>query len=259
MSRLPEACIPLVVSSPPYDDTFIYGGHTWNFEVFKKIADQLWRVVMPGGVVCWVVEDQHRSGGFTCSKYRQALYFKDLGFQMYEELYIQRTGITHHQNRYPEQITNCFVLSKSKPRYIARIGDRPNVTAGDRQRLNRRYPDGSRRVWQSPDGCVPIWGLRTNLWKVKTGRYHTTRDDVFTFYALMPEELAQDLIVSYSRPKDLVLDPFSGAGTTGKMAKLNFRNYLGFEIWDEAYKLSVKRLEMAKAEYQKRLDRILAA
>ena len=36
MSRLPEECIDLVVTSPPYDNKFVYGGHPWNFEVFKR-------------------------------------------------------------------------------------------------------------------------------------------------------------------------------------------------------------------------------
>ena len=188
-----------------------------------KVADQLWRVVMPGGVVCWVVEDQSVGGSLTYTKHRQALYFEQLGFKMHEEIYVQRSGITHQKNRYPEQICICFVLSKGRPRFIHRIADRPNVTAGNRQRMNRRNSDGSRRVWKSEFGIVPLHGLRTNLWRVVTGKYSTTKDAVFDFPALMPEKLANDLIESFSQCDDLVLDPFSGAGTTAKMAVLTYR------------------------------------
>jgi site-specific DNA-methyltransferase (adenine-specific) len=257
MACLPDVCIPLVVTSPPYDATFIYGGHRWDFEIFKQVAQQLWRILMPGGVICWVVEDQSVGGSLTGTKHRQLVHFSDLGFRLHEELIIERSGITHHKNRHPEQVTTCFILSKGKPRANNRIADRPNVTAGERQRLNRRNRDGSRRFWAAEVGVVPVLGLRTNLWKVKTGLYHTTKDDVFEFPALMQEALAADLIRTFSRFNDLVLDPFSGAGTTAKMAMFHHRKYLGFEIWDKAYQLSQKRLELAKREYLRELDSIV--
>jgi DNA modification methylase len=56
--------------------------------------------------------------------------------------------------------------------------------------------------------------------------------------------LAQDHILSWTNEGDLVFDPFSGSGTTCKMAKLNNRNYLGMEISEEYTKLSLKRLAM---------------
>lgn len=257
MACLPQACIPVTVTSPPYDDKFIYGGHNWDFDVFKSVANELWRVTMPGGVVCWVIEDQSVGGSLTCTKHRQAVYFRDLGFNLFEEIYIGRTAITHQKSRHPEQITNCFVLSKGTPRHVDRIPDRPNATAGDPVSLNRRRANGDRIVWKPEAGVVPAKGLRTNLWKIVTGKHSTTRDNVFDFPSLMPESLARDLIVTFSKYDDVVLDPFSGAGTTAKMAMLTHRDYLGFEIWDQAYELSVKRIQSAKVEYQQQLDRIL--
>ena len=75
----------------------------------------------------------------------------------------------------------------------------------------------------------------------------------------MPEELARDLIRSYSDESDLVLDPFSGSGTTAKMALMEHRDYLGFEVWEKHYRNSVNRLKKAKRLYQHKLDRILAS
>jgi DNA modification methylase len=257
MARLPEACIPLAVTSAPYDGVFLFGGHPWNFDIFKGVADQLWRVIMPGGVVCWEIKDQHTKNGFTGTKYRQVLYFQELGFQLHEEIFVKNAGITHQINRYPEQVHMVFVLSKGRPRHVHRIQDRPNKTAGSAQSLSRRSPDGRRNVWKSPDGLVPTMGFRTHLWEVATGPNQTTKDDLGGFVAPMAEQLANDLIVSYSTFEDLVLDPFMGTGTTAKMALLNLRHYLGFEIWNEAYETSLKRLKLAQPEYQRRLDQVL--
>lgn len=70
---LPDNSIPLTVTSPEYDNMREYGGNG-RFR-FHQIADQLYRVTKPGGVVVWVVGDQVIDGSETGSSYRQALYF----------------------------------------------------------------------------------------------------------------------------------------------------------------------------------------
>lgn len=60
--------------------------------------------------------------------------------------------------------------------------------------------------------------------------------------ATFPEKLAQDHILSWSNEGDIVLDPFMGSGTTAKMALLNNRKYIGFEISKEYCDLANKRL-----------------
>lgn len=58
----------------------------------------------------------------------------------------------------------------------------------------------------------------------------------------MPEQMAEDHILSWSRVGDLVFDPFAGAGTTLKMALLNHRRYLGFEINPKYVEIARRRL-----------------
>ena len=70
----------------------------------------------------------------------------------------------------------------------------------------------------------------------------------------MAEAMAEDHILSWSRPGDLVLDPFCGAGTTCKMALVNDRHYLGMEIHKPYHKLAIKRLENAREEHRRKLD-----
>ncbi len=58
-----------------------------------------------------------------------------------------------------------------------------------------------------------------------------------------PEELLYKVIISSSKPGDLVLDPFFGTGTTGVMAKATGRNYVGFEREKIYIKYAQKRLD----------------
>ncbi len=78
MRQLPDCCIPLTVTSPPYDDLRTYGGHTFDF---KAVAEELWRITMKGGVVVWVVAEQIKNGSETGTAARQKLHFMDLGFR----------------------------------------------------------------------------------------------------------------------------------------------------------------------------------
>ena len=61
-------------------------------------------------------------------------------------------------------------------------------------------------------------------------------------FATYPPELITPCILAGSKENDIVLDPFSGSGTTGEVALLQNRNYIGLELSPEYAKLSEKRL-----------------
>lgn len=61
--------------------------------------------------------------------------------------------------------------------------------------------------------------------------------------AVFPDEIPRRLIQIYTYPGDTVFDPFMGSGTTGKMAKLLGRKFIGCEIDKEYFELATKRIE----------------
>ena len=67
-----------------------------------------------------------------------------------------------------------------------------------------------------------------NIWQYAVGLGGSTRDRIaFQHPAIFPEKLAEDHILSWSNPNNIVLDPMCGSGTTCKMALLNKRKWLG--------------------------------
>ena len=85
--------------------------------------------------------------------------------------------------------------------------------------------------------------MRFNIWNYATGRGQSTLDEeAWKHPAIFPEKLATDHIKSWSNEGDLVLDPFSGSGTTTKMAKALKRNYIGIDVSEEYCKIAEKRL-----------------
>ena len=72
----------------------------------------------------------------------------------------------------------------------------------------------------------------------------TTSDKVaFQHPAVFPEKLAQDHILTWSNPGDLVFDPMCGSGTTCKMAMLNQRHYIGVDISGAYIEIAKQRLQ----------------
>ena len=78
MQQLDDECIDLCVTSPPYDDLRTYNDSSkWDMNVFYSVAAQLTRVLKPGGVIMWNVNDATIKGSESGSSFRQALHFKD--------------------------------------------------------------------------------------------------------------------------------------------------------------------------------------
>jgi len=258
MKMLPDACIPMSLTSPPYDDLRRYGGHAFDSDTFGAVAEELYRITMPGGVVVWVVADAIIDGSETCTSARQKLHFRQVGFNVHHTMLMNRAGSRWPcKVRYGDSLEYAFVLSKGRPRTINLLRDKPNKKAGKLMGFNRRDFDGRQR----PAGTAqPVreWGVRLGVWTYAGGGATTAKDDyAYDHPALMPERMAEDHILSWSRPGDLIFDPMCGAATTCKMALLHGRRYLGFEVHEPYHGLAVRRMADAHAEYRRRLDAIL--
>ena len=96
---------------------------------------------------------------------------------------------------------------------------------------------------------------RRNVWTYIVGGGNTTDDkEAYNHPAIFPEQMAADHILSWSNPGDIVLDPFMGSGTTAKMATLEGRNYIGFEISPEYCKIAEKRIATITKEEQQNAE-----
>ena len=247
---LPPESVPLTVTSPPYGEMREFGGQKFTWDVFAEVADRLWRVTKPGGVVCWQEMDEvsqsgPRKGGYSGISWDHAHHFLDLGFLLWDVLITGSPGKRYPAGRrHPRPLIYVHVLTKGKPTTVSLLRDKPNVTVGKRFRHNERKNDG-RVVCRPKTYVVQPHGLRTTIWLYEGGSLCSDVGVRRRFPALMHEGLARDLILSYSRPGDLVLDPFAGAATTGKLALLLGRKFLGFEVHPPYHEMGVERLRAA--------------
>ena len=233
---IPDASIDLVVTSPPYDDLRTYGGHSWDFE---GLAAELWRAIKPGGVVVWVVADATVDGSETGTSFRQALHFKDLGFRLHDTMIYLKDALAFPEFvRYGQAFEYMFVFSKAEPKAVQLIKDRVNVSFGRVVTGTQRRPDGTTQAASCLGQPIKQFGARFNVWSISS----TKGNGVSGHPAQFPESLARDHILSWSNEGDTVLDPFSGSGTTAKMARLMGRRAIGIEVNQEYCDIAVERL-----------------
>lgn len=240
MKHLPDNYIDLTVTSPPYDDLRKYNGYSYDFE---SVAKELYRITKNGGVVVWVVGDKTKNGSESGTSFRQALYFKEIGFNLHDTMiYRKKNPIPYRHNRYQPCFEYMFVLSKGKPLTFNPILV-PTKNSGIASRLNQRQLNGDITNGSGKGKPIKSQKFRDNIWEYGVGAGVTTIDKVaFEHPAIFPERLAEDHILSWSNECDIVLDCFMGSGTTAKMALLNNRNYIGIELSQEYIDIANERL-----------------
>lgn len=249
LKQLESNSINLTVTSPPYDNLRTYGNITdWSFDIFKPIAEELYRVTKPGGIVVWIVGDAAINGSETGSSFKQALYFQEIGFKIHDTMIYHKNSSAFParitSKRYTQIFEYMFVFVKGKIRDdIKLIADKRNKWAGwTNWGQHSQYDSEGNLVKTQNIKPIAEFSLRTNVWKYNV----SFNDKIVKHPAVFPEQLAEDCILSWSVEGDTVLDPFMGSGTTAKMALLNNRNYIGFEINEEYYNGILKRLDKFK-------------
>lgn len=100
--------------------------------------------------------------------------------------------------------------------------------------------------------CNTLGKNPSDVWQIAKVTSGTNRSSVerMPHPAQFPEDLIQRLVLGFSNPNELILDPFMGSGTTARVAMKNNRFFLGFEIREDYCNTIKKRLEQTKKEIQ---------
>lgn len=248
MKNIPDGSVDLTVTSPPYDNLRTYNGNIdqWNFDKFKEIAKELYRVTANGGVVVWIAADATIKGSETGTSFRQALWFMDCGFNLHDTMIWSKpsfTAVGALKTRYAQTFEYMFVFSKGKIKTFNALKDRKTTSRSKDKHGMIRQKDGSFRPMSNRGKKYGEFGIRYNVWDMPPVMSNIERKG---HPAQFPEQLANDHIVSWSNEGDTVLDCFMGSGTTGKMAVLNNRHFIGIELDKGYFDIAEKRINEAQ-------------
>lgn len=251
MKELPDSCIDLCVTSPPYDNLRTYKGYTFPFE---DIAIELYRITKIGGVVVWVVNDATINGSETGTSFKQILKFMDIGFKLHDTMIFNKMNPIPqiYRKRYTNVFEYMFVLSKGvvsthNPIMV------PCMHAG-LELKGTTYKNFSTGVQKRGKMANPVKEekIKGNIWDYVVGK-KAVDQEAKGHPAPFPYELAHDHILSWTNEDDIVLDPMCGSGTTIVAASDLKRKFIGFDISEEYCNMAIKRLKKHQLEYSQKL------
>ncbi len=247
-NRMKTNSVDLTITSPPYDNLRTYNGYSFEF---KEIAKQLYRVTKSGGVLVWIIGDKIKKGR-SLTSFEQGLFFQKVGFLMHDVMiYKKKNTPFMRSNAYTNCFEFMFVLSKGKLKTFNPLKEKTVRNGYEMLTYNKKADGINRKNWKE----LKKEKTKTNIWEYAVGLGGTTSDRIaFQHPAVFPEKLAEDHILSWSHPRDMVFDPMCGSGTTCKMAMIHNRKFIGIDVSEDYINIAKKRIQLIKYTQQMTLN-----
>lgn len=269
VKTLPDHCIDTVVTSPPYFQQRDYGSDlqigqemspTAYVERLAELFAELRNVVKPSGSAWVVIGDKYIKGELLGMPWRVCLAIKDTGWVLRSDC------IWHKPNAMPSSAKKrptidheyIFFFSNSKKEYFydADAIREPHVTFTEKSRMKggrghfgkrggtpengKNQGDSNLHDARWDQAFHPKGRNKRSVWSISLSK---CRDAHFAVY---PESLVKTCLDASCPPDGVVLDPFSGAGTTAVVARKTGRRFVAIDCVPEYIEIAKQRLERAE-------------
>jgi site-specific DNA-methyltransferase (adenine-specific) len=282
MDAMPDASVQLIITSPPYNVAKDYADHDDNLSLDEYVAllNAVWRecyrVLVPGGRLCINVANTDRK------PYLSLVSLIDEQLRTSSQKWLHRghiiwdkfasAGISTAWGSFGRSTNPTlrdvheYITIWSKDQLRLEGGGETGVTGNQfvawtrsiwrseeligelEKKIAEKLADARRRgkddAWIAESIARAVWGQTTvpgpTVWEM------TTESGV-DHPAPFPIELPKRLIELYTKPGDVVLDPFMGSGSTAIAAVQTGRHYVGYELSAEYCALAEKRLRETRS------------
>lgn len=260
MSELPDSSVQLIVTSPPYfnvkdyskdgyqidkhsikkkDDLGSYNEFNTYIDNLLKVWKECERVLKPNGKLCINVPLMPMLKSQISTHYNRDIFDLQSSIQQsiltktklyLFDLYIwNRTNTTkklmfgsypYPRNFYAQNTCEFITIFVKDGKPENNIGE--NIK-NESKLTEKEWVEYTKQIWNIP---TP-----------------NKKDLAFGIHsAIMPEEIARRLIKLFSFTNEIILDPFTGSGTTLKVAKELKRKYVGYELYEHYKDIIEKKI-----------------
>jgi len=245
LKEIPNEAVDLIVTSPPYCMKKAYENPNDDIDTFKslhnRIYNDIYRILKPGGSLCWQIGYHVTNSSII-----------PLDYLVYD-IFTEKNSIVTHPLILRNRIIWTFGHGlNSTQRFSGRHETILWFTKGneymfdlDSVRVPQKYP-GKRHYKGEHKGELsgnPLGKNPSDVWdipNVKANHIEKTEHP-----CQFPVAIPQRLIRSLTKEQGIVLDPFMGSGTTALAALLEGRKFIGAEIQENYYNLTINRIEDA--------------
>ena len=242
----PDDHFDLVFCSPPYEAQRTYAELEFNLAgeewVEWAVKCYLECLRVSKGLVAWVVEGSTKDFAYSSTPFKLMVDLERRGVKVRKPVVYKRNGIPGTGG--PDWLRNDWepIICATKNGFIhgannTAMGEPPKQNAP--RVATNRHTDGSRKsaIYNDPDVCNPGNIISGLVGSGGMGWKDATRNE-----APFPEWLAEFFVRSFCPDGGIVLDPFSGSGTTVSMAVKHGRNGVGIDARESQVWLGETRL-----------------
>lgn len=233
---LPDKTVQCVVTSPEY-----YGNSRWKtsslesyLEIQRNVFSECFRVLKEDGTIFININDLfvQKEKQYLNVPAKFDLLLRDIGFVQPQPpiIWMKDTALSN-KGRLQDIWEYVFIYSKSySPKF-----DKEAIQVPSKYDKNRRLD----KTGLATKSCPNVWYINKVF---ADGRFHIKEHS-----CPFPEQLVRNCLLLATDEGDVVLDPYSGSGTTCYVAKSMGRSFLGIEIDPAYYKDSLKNMELGKS------------
>ncbi len=247
LEKFPDDCIDLIVTSPPYADSRkkTYGGiHPDDYvKWFLPRTEQFLRVLKPTGTFILNIKEKVVDG-------ERHTYVIELIMEMRRQGWLWTEEFCWHKkncypgkwpNRFRDAWERCIQFNKQKKFNMNQEAVMVPMGNWAKTRLKRLSETDKRRDESKVESG---FGKNVSNWLGRDKVYPTnvlhmaTECNNRNHSATFPEDLPRWFIKLFTKPGDVVLDPFIGSGTTAVAAMNLNRHYVGIDVLEEYCELA---------------------
>lgn len=273
LALLPPESIQCVVTSPPYFGHRDYSGTEDPGEIGKEpdvqtyigrlreVLRETHRVLRQDGTMWLNLGDTYRDGQMLSVPWRVAIALQEDGWNLRADI------IWHKQNAMPSSVKNrptidheyLFFFAKSQAYFYDGDAIRePHITfsAESKMRGGRRHfgqrnstPEQGKNQGNSnlhdarwDQAFHPLGRNKRSVWSLPLGKCREAH------FAVFPEALVEPCVKAGTPEGGLVMDPFTGSGTTGVVCRRLRRRFIGIELVPRYADLAERRIREAAPE-----------
>lgn len=232
MDGLPDECIHLMVTSPPYNVTKAYD-QDLSLQEYLSMLNRVWketfRVLVPGGRACINIANLGRKPYIPLHAFiiEQML---SIGFLMRGEIIWDKAASASPSTAWGSWLSASNPVLRDVHEYILVFS-----------KTGFRRPKGDRESTIQKDDFLE--------WTKSVWTFPAVQASKIGHPAPFPLELPHRCMQLYTYKEDVVLDPFTGSGTTCLAAQQDERIYVGYETNKDYCQLAEERLTGGMGEY----------
>lgn len=243
LMHIKTASLDMTVFSPPYDSIRDYKNE-WSFD-YTQLGRELHRITKDGGLCAVVIGDGTKDFAKSLTTARLTVDWCDnAGWRLFEQCIYQRDGNPgawwSQRFRVDHEYILLFLKGKRPKTFHKEPIMVPSKHAGKTYSGTDRLTNGGFK--QIEPGQVNPMKCRGTIWKYATSNSEGNRLKL-KHPATYPDKLVEDILLCFTDPGDVILDPTAGSGTTCVVAAKMGRRFIGIDISEEYCQIANDRLK----------------